>query len=613
MQAFLSILAVLVSAVLLALLLVPLAKRFARRFGLIDEPEDRRIHKDPVPRSGGLAVFLAIHLPCAVYFLIINPVSASSVWIHLFIGSFLLLLIGLLDDWRGLKAWTKLGGQVAVALLMFYFGFSLKGLLGVDLPLLVDLFATIFWFILLINAFNLIDGMDGACGGIGLISAVGMAIIMLYFGEHDLALILFALAGACLGFLRYNFHPASIFLGDCGSMLIGFLLAGISLRGPSRQSALITLLVPLLTAGVPIFDVIVAVWRRIARKMLARIHNDPSACKIFGPDLEHLHHKLMSSGITQRRAAMILYASAASACLLAFICVAFSSLRFAFLVAGVTLLLHVATRQIVRTELYVTTQALLKGVSRPRAWVRDTLLVTADIFWLMLSALAGLLLAPGETISAVKFFGIVLIPFATLYFFGAYKILWSRSRISQMLTLSLELLSGILLVLCFLWVFDQVVSRHSVIFVWHYYQLALIGLVILRTAPRILRDFGSKLSMHDSAESKRNALILGGGAGTILFFRRKAAYDYDRHNRNILGVIDDDPRLTGRKVYGYHVLGNLDQLEDLIKKYHVRELILTENEQDPVEMGLNLLKEKYDLRIFRFEMRVHVLTTAEAD
>ena len=160
---------------------------------------------------------------------------------------------------------------------------------------------------LLINAFNLIDGMDGACAGLGMIASAGLAGMLISLHRPADALVLIALAGACLGFLRYNFNPASIFLGDCGSMFIGFMLAAISLKANVKQSTIVALLVPLLAVGVPVFDVIMAVWRRIARKLVGLIRQDKLATKVFGPDLDHIHHKLMRSGMTQRKAAMVLY------------------------------------------------------------------------------------------------------------------------------------------------------------------------------------------------------------------------------------------------------------------------------------------------------------------
>jgi len=208
-----------------AWLLVPLVKKIAPFLGLVDMPSDRRIHKTPIPRCGGIAVFVATHLALAVVFFGPWHELAGSIqlpeWIVLFAGSLALLLIGLIDDRFGMRAWFKLFGQLAVSLLMYLCGFSFGAFLHIELPVLVDLGATLFWFILLINAFNLIDGIDGACAGLGLIASAGLAGMLFSLHQPSDALVLVALIGACLGFLRYNFSPASVFLGDCGSMGIG--------------------------------------------------------------------------------------------------------------------------------------------------------------------------------------------------------------------------------------------------------------------------------------------------------------------------------------------------------------------------------------------------------
>ena len=187
------------------------------------------------------------------------------------IGALLLFVVGLLDDRFGIKSYVKLAGQLLVVSLMIFWGISFERLLGVELPSIVNILLTTGWFLLLINAFNLIDGMDGVCSGLGLIASLTFAIMLLVLNKGVEALVVFALAGACLGFLRYNFHPASIFLGDCGSMLIGFFLAATSLHANANKSAFLSILLPILIMGVPIFDVFLAILRRTMRRFLNKV------------------------------------------------------------------------------------------------------------------------------------------------------------------------------------------------------------------------------------------------------------------------------------------------------------------------------------------------------
>ena len=363
-------------------LLVPLMKKLAPALGMVDEPDERRIHKTPIPRCGGIAVFIATHLALLVVFF--GPwqnLSGSTQyidWLFILAGSAVLLLVGIFDDRFDMRAWFKLFGQLAVALLMFFGGFTFQAFLHIPLPFVVNLAATLFWFVLLINAFNLIDGMDGACAGLGTIASAGLAGMLLSLHQPTDALVLVALAGACLGFLRYNFNPASIFLGDCGSMFIGFMLAAISMKANVKQSMLVALLVPLLAVGVPVFDVIMAVWRRMGRKLISMAKEDGLATKVFGPDLDHVHHKLLRNGMTQRKAAIALYAIAIFICVVALAATAMTSNRTAVLMIGMIVVLHVVVRQIAQIELWTTTQVVLQGVHRPRNVVSICLLYTSD-------------------------------------------------------------------------------------------------------------------------------------------------------------------------------------------------------------------------------------------
>ena len=306
-------------------------------------------------------------------------------WITIFIGSLALLLIGIFDDRFDMKAWFKLLGQLGVAVFMFFGGFSVNGFLGIEMHWILNLGITLFWYALLINAFNLIDGMDGACGGLGLIASAGLAGMLLSLQQPSDAMVLVALAGACLGFLRYNFNPASIFLGDCGSMFIGFMLASVALKANVKQSLMVALLVPLLAVGIPAFDVILAVWRRMARKLVSNLRGDGLATKVFGPDLDHIHHKLMRSGMTQRKAAIAMYVAAIFICVMALGSAAMNSNRVALLMIGMIVVIHVMVRQIAQIELWTTTQLVLQGVHRPRNMIGMLVAIGWDVCSLLLA------------------------------------------------------------------------------------------------------------------------------------------------------------------------------------------------------------------------------------
>lgn len=290
--------------------LTPLVTRLAAKWGMVDMPDSRKIHAFPTPRSGGIAVFAGVHAACAAIYLLPWPYSSGNLdaswWRAVLFASGALLVVGIVDDVRGLKPWLKLSGQTAAAFIMLDAGWSFQILLGHQLPMWLDMVLTVVWILFFINAFNLIDGLDGLSTGLGIIAALGMAGCLLVRNLPGDALVLVALVGACAAFLRFNFHPASIFLGDTGSMFIGFFLASVALGTGSKGTVLVSVGGPLLAAGVPAFDVMLALWRRSFWNGKGAPANFPGS--FLAADMGHLHHRMLTWGIDQRGVAVCLYA-----------------------------------------------------------------------------------------------------------------------------------------------------------------------------------------------------------------------------------------------------------------------------------------------------------------
>jgi UDP-GlcNAc:undecaprenyl-phosphate GlcNAc-1-phosphate transferase len=254
-------LGVLLTALVVSYALTPMMIILGKRMGIVDVPDGedknngRRVHESPTPRSGGLAVILAFNIGCLVTYFIFWPgfkgVLDMSWWSAFMWASLILVFVGLLDDKRGLSPWTKLIGQTLAASLLYYLtGKGFDKMLGFDLPWLLDYGLTLIWFLAIINAFNLIDGLDGLCSGLAVISTLGLGASFVLRGMPGDGLIVLALTGAALGFLRYNFHPAKIFLGDTGSMFFGFALASMALATSEKSALVISLGVPFIAAGV---------------------------------------------------------------------------------------------------------------------------------------------------------------------------------------------------------------------------------------------------------------------------------------------------------------------------------------------------------------------------
>ena len=302
------LLAVLLSAAV-SFFMTPPVKKFAEKVGAIDVPKDgRRVHDHPIPRMGGLAIFLGFVLAVLAF------VDMSTPIMGMLIGAVIIAAMGAVDDIVSLNAWVKLGIQILAALVAIRSGivfdvisnplvFSDKAFIPIGY-LTVPL--TVLWIVGCTNAVNLIDGLDGLAVGVSAISSLTMLVVALFVSEPNVALILAALTGACLGFIPYNLNPAKIFMGDVGSQLLGFILATVSIMGMFKFHAIITFLVPVLAMSVPLADTVFAFFRRI-------VHGQSP----FHADKGHFHHRLLAMGLSQKQAVAVLYAISAILGLLA--------------------------------------------------------------------------------------------------------------------------------------------------------------------------------------------------------------------------------------------------------------------------------------------------------
>ena len=301
----LSLLILAVSALLLTLALTPACRALCTRVCWVDKPDPRKLHRAPLPRAGGIAIFLGY--AAALALVRFSPLwdSYSVAWAPLSVRALLPALLvvfatGLLDDIFGLKPWMKLLGQVLAAALACSANVQINGIAGHSLadtwwhvPL------TIFWLVACSNAFNLIDGLDGLAVGVGLFATATAFLSALITGNTALAFVTAPLLGALLGFLPYNFNPASIFMGDCGSLTVGFLLGCFGVIWSQKSATLLGMTAPLIALAIPLLDTALAVARRFLRHQ-----------PVFGADRGHIHHRLLARGFTPRRVAYVLYASA---------------------------------------------------------------------------------------------------------------------------------------------------------------------------------------------------------------------------------------------------------------------------------------------------------------
>jgi UDP-GlcNAc:undecaprenyl-phosphate/decaprenyl-phosphate GlcNAc-1-phosphate transferase len=300
-------------ALILSLILTPLAGRLGLRFGAGDEPDERKVHTKIIPRSGGAAIFIVFLLALLItrYFNtnISNLLVLDRSMVFLFFGAIVCFGIGLIDDFYRLGPKIKFLFQIIAASFAYWGGIRIGGfdIFGVYLKAGYLSYAlTVFWFVVFINAVNLIDGLDGLAGGIVVFASMVMVILSVLREEYLTALMFTALGGSVLGFLRYNFNPATIFLGDGGSYFLGYTVAGLSILGSVKTQLGAAMLIPLLALGVPLFD---AVLSPIRRFILGK--------DMFRPDKEHVHHRLVDMGLTAQKAVWLIYGISFCLCLIA--------------------------------------------------------------------------------------------------------------------------------------------------------------------------------------------------------------------------------------------------------------------------------------------------------
>jgi len=306
-------------SLVLVLVFTPFARRLAVWLGAVDMPHDRKVHENPTPSLGGVAILLSVIVSLLLCKVLVSYSStlarpqgmvdalSSYQLLGIILASTFIAVMGAVDDMRHLSPWMKLAGQVMGALVLVSFGVEISSIalprgnvLDLAASPILSILLTIIWMVAFTNIINLIDGLDGLAAGIAFISAVAF----FFYGSRvggdpntlQAMVISAAVGGACLGFLRYNFNPASIFMGDSGAQFLGFILGAISIQGILKRTAVATMFTPIIILAVPIIDTGLAILRR-ARK----------GRPFHYADKEHIHHRLLYIGHSQRQAVMIIY------------------------------------------------------------------------------------------------------------------------------------------------------------------------------------------------------------------------------------------------------------------------------------------------------------------
>ena len=560
-------------AVLLSMALTALCVRVLPKLGFIDKPGGRHIHKRAVPRGGGIAIALAVGFTTVAH--VVSGQGQDEIGLNLLkyalIPSGMILVTGIVDDRFGLPSRVKLAVQIIAATLIWYgYGTDLT-ICGYVLPKYAALGISVLWIVGVINAFNMVDGLDGLATGLAAISGVCLSIWFLSRRDPR-ALYTLIFVGACLGFLRYNFSPAKIFLGDTGSMFLGLFLA-VAGGGTLDYTATFTsLLLPPLIIGVPLFDMVLAVWRRSVRKQL-----DPQASGLMDADSDHLHHRLLRDNHSHSRSALIMYVISMVFAGLAIMLLFFRdrASAIAFVLMLVTLL--VMLRHLAVVELY-DSMSFLRQLHFRRRLIFTAMHPLFDLTILCAAAALFNFLACG-TVSA-EFVACAVMPVMLALILGkCYRVFWLRASMGDRGRLFLAAaIGGALSVTLLYW---RAVAgsgeRHfaaaALLFVLmisllllfersllHYLEAAWYHVFVLEYQRRRVSD---RVLLVGGGDRMRMCMIYFGSC-------RRSISTYD-----VIGVVDDDPRLAGRRVFDLPVLGVIDDLEKIYARTPFDRVLVT--------------------------------------
>lgn len=282
-------------ALFVSFMVTPLVKKLAVVVGAVDKPNDRKVHNGLMPRIGGVAIYLGFVTA------ILISMKLNGQVLGLLLSCTLIMALGLIDDIKGISPKVKLLGQIVASLILVYFGvrvdFITNPFTGKMFYLgILSIPVTIFWITGVSNAVNLIDGLDGLAAGVSAIAAVTLAVVAWTQGQFETVFMALFLAASILGFLRYNFHPAQLFMGDCGSLFLGFTLGSLAILGVSKSATVISVFIPIIILGIPIMDTLFAITRRYNNKQ-----------PIFQADRGHLHHRLLDMGLSHTQTVLLIY------------------------------------------------------------------------------------------------------------------------------------------------------------------------------------------------------------------------------------------------------------------------------------------------------------------
>jgi UDP-GlcNAc:undecaprenyl-phosphate GlcNAc-1-phosphate transferase len=588
-------------AAVVSYLFTPVVRYVARRLGALDLPGERKVHEKPIPRLGGFGIFVSFNLILLITYKIdffyFPPNFMREIrfgW--LFVASEIILGLGAVDDIRRMPPSIKFFFQIIAGLIVALTCFKMEVIsspFGTISLGILSIPATVLWVVAITNAINLLDGLDGLAAGTSFIVCLAMFGVSLLSQNIGIALITAIMAGSILGFLRYNFHPASIFLGDSGAYYLGFFLSVVSLSSNLKGPTTFAILVPIIALGLPIMDTVLSMLRRLMTSMhIVEEDKEENMLKflifrgrsIVKADRDHIHHRLLQMGFTQRNAVIILYGVTFLLGGVALSSLYFKNINQALVISTIAIASYVGVRKLGYSEIQFLGNGTLLPLFDSSLISRRIFRVLGDVVFIALAYYFAMLLRfEGEFLPSTKEYYLSTIPvvlsvkIVVFYFVGLYKGPWRYLNVDDFLRMLKAVMLGCAITALIVWAIPPLgVLSWSVLIID--FNLLFLLIAGSRSSFRILEY------LHFSRyRLGRKVLIYGVGKGSAHFVNE--LINNPRLKFNPVGFIDDDGKNKGAQINSYPVLGTLDSLEGILESHPVSEVIVSRDDisQDKLE------------------------------
>ena len=569
---------------IISLILVPLIRKFSPRFGFVAAPRTDRWHAKPTPKIGGVGIFIAFGFTIGIMSLI-SPHERQH-W-ALLAGAGLIFILGIIDDIKPISPPTKLIGEILAAAIVVFFGRNIN-FFGNEY---INILVTFIWLVGITNAINLLDNMDGLAGGVSLIAAGLLSYMFWRSGTQDLLVFSLALVGGTLGFLIFNFPPASIFMGDSGSLLLGFTLSALAIARVPRASDLLAVMgVPTLIFLLPILDTTLVTTTRILRGQ------SPTQ---GGKD--HTSHRLIAFGLSERQTILSLYGVAIFAGILGVVIESLdytiSLVLIPILLISLTLLTaYLGRLKVVSPDTSGGLKTDFTSLVVNLTYRGKILEIGLDLFIISISYYLAYWIHYGTQIDILSldiFLNSLPIALAGSYIsffvFGIYRGLWQYLDIRDMLRYTRAILGAVLLIaVAMTWVYYPLAISYRIFVIFAI--LLLLGLVTSRSSFTILDRIYSQQTQD--SQTKSPVLIFGADENGVMLLRW--LNNFPDTGLDPVGFLDDDPYKFGRQILGIQVLGSIHQIEKILDNNEIEGILLTSQdiqEQSQLDYLLDRCKE----------------------